>query len=969
MPGAPSESEFHRILFARLREYVHRERTPFGSVRLGEKTEGRQANIVVESEVSGSLVIAVERDCVYPLDTDVLTQARDDADTAGVDQFATCNSRDCFLFHYTDQCEVSEIPYYYLDLRDVDFDDPSVTDRLSTIFHAVQYLTTHGELPQQSARDRIVGPLRSFHDSIWPTLRALARETYDTDPDFAETFDEWVQENDYASLPESERFSLAAKQYAYLVASQILFYEVVRERTPEPERAKREYPLESLVEGASTADNKNGIARQFEEVQAEIDFEPVFDDGTSLFAAYPHNGKTRSAMRSLLGSIEAKNLSTVDEDLLGELYEDLIPERERKSLGQFYTHPDIAEAICNWALQPQGDGVPRVLDPASGSGTFPVAAYHRMQELAPTATHQEILDNITAIDINRFPLHLTELNLASRTVLEGTSELHTVNDSFFEVFPEDRRLSRGDDTGDESRKYDAVVANPPYIRQENLYPDRDHFRSHLEKYGAENSNRYASGRNKLSTRSDAYVYFVSHALQFLRDGGRLGFIIPTKWLTTKYGESFQEFLYDQAKVHAIVGFSDRAFTALVDTVVLFAERCADEAERRETVTDFIRVKERLSPDDLSSIAGTRRSVPDGKAFGIETNEAYRVVSLPQDRLERQGGRKIGYYLYGPSPFIPLVHSEKMQRLDRYADVAFGNKTGNNEFFLLDEQDVTQWGIDERFLQPAIRSIRELESYRVADTDQYLLDFGAYVDTVESRQDGVGSTSELAEAVKNELRNDGHEPTVRYLEYGEEGGVPDGHTVSQHTPWFNLGDLLVPDVLHPVFYNERVFTVDNAGGYAPTNAIQCVDITECDEVLPYILHSTVYKVLLELWGRHEGGGVLQLLTYEVSSVPVPSPELMSESQLERIVQAGEKLVRGVDGAQDELDGVILEFLELGLSVEEVQAAHSELVEQRVEGAATENVLIEDIDEFDEYDLRSSVPDSRSDGETDASVDDF
>ncbi|MFC7212921.1 class I SAM-dependent DNA methyltransferase [Saliphagus sp. GCM10025334] len=969
MPGTPSESELHRILCTRLRDCVHRERTPFDSVRIEEAGERGLGNIVVESEVTESLVIAVERDCVYPLDTDVMTQARDTADAADVEHFATCNSRDFFLFHDTDQCGISEIPYYYLDFRDVDFDGPSANDRLSTILYAVQFLTIHGELPEQSARDRIVGPLHSFHDAIWPTFRTLARETYDIDPDFVETFDEWVRENDYASLEESERFSLAAKQYAYLVASYVLFAEVVREQRSEPGETSG-CPLESLVEGASAADSPPRIGQQAEAIRAEIDFELPFDDDPSLFTAYPHNSKTRSAVRALLVRIDVKTLSTVDEDLLGELYEDLITERDRTSLGQFYTHPDIAEAICTWALQPQeqGAGVPRVLDPASGSGTFPVKAYHRMQELSPTATHQEILDNITAIDVNRFPVHLTALNLASRTVQERTSRLHTVNDSFFTVSPRDSRLSRGGGVRDETNKYDAVVANPPYIRQENLCPDRDHFRSHLEKYGAENSSRYANGRNKLSTRSDAYVYFVSHALQFLRDGGRLGFIVPTKWLTTKYGESFQEFLYDQVKVHAIVGFSDRAFTPLVDTVVLFAERCTDETERRETVTDFIRVKERLSPAELSSIVDARRSVPDGKVFGIETSDAYRVVSLSQNRLERQGGRKLGHYLYGPSSFISLVHSDKMRRLDTYADVAFGNKTGNNDFFLLDEQDVTQWGIDERFLQPAIRSIRALESYRVADTDQYLLDFGAYVDTVEARQDGLGSTTDLAEAVTNELRADGYESTVSYLEYGEEQGVPDGRTVSQRTPWFNLGNLLVPDVLHPVFYNERVFTVDNAGGYAPTNAIQCVDIAEYDDVLPAILHSTVYKVLLELWGRHEGGGALQLLTYEVSSVPVPSPELMSESQRERIVAAGEKLVGGVDGAQGDLDRVLLEFLdpELDLSVEELQVIHSRLVEQRVDGAATENVLVEDADEFE---LTSSIPNYDPDEETDASVDDF
>lgn len=960
MPRDAPEAEFHSILFTRLRDYIHREDTPFESVRIEEDTDRGRADIFVESELTGSLVVEVKRDRVYPLDVDVIRQARDYADAKNVEYFATCNSRDFFLFHYTGQVDVAEIPYYYLDFRDVDVSDPSLSSRIPTILNAVQSLTEQGTLPQQGERDRIVGLLRSFHDAIWPTFRALAREAYGTDPGFTDTFDGWVHENDYASLDEGEQFELAAKQYAYLVANKILFYEVVREQTPEPVETESGYALDSLVEGVSESGIERHIARQFETIQEEIDYEPVFDEGSSLFAEFPHNAKTRTAIRNLLGSMEAKRISRIDEDLLGELYEELIPASERKALGQFYTHPDIAEAICNWAVQRRDGDLPRVLDPASGSGTFAVEAYHRLQEVAPTAGHQEIVDSIVAVDVNRFPLHLTALNLSSRNIREKTSRLHTYNDSFFNLYPRSERIPDDGDGGEALGTFDAVVANPPYIRQENLYPTKQHFRQHLRAYGSGASNGYESGSKQLSKKSDAYVYFVSHALQFLREGGRLGFIIPTKWLTTKYGEAFQEFLYDQAKVHAVVGFSDRAFSALVDTVVLFVERCADEDARRETVTDFVRVKERLSPETLASVAGSRRSVPAGKLFDIETRETHRVVSVPQRYLDDQGGQKLGYYLYGPGPFIPLVDSEKMRRLDAFADVSFGNKTGNNGFFLLDEADVAQWDVDDRFLQPAIRSIRDMDSLRLEETEQYLLDFGAYVDEVESSRRGLRSTSDLAEEVKARLREDGYHSTLRYLEYGEESGVPDGRTVSQHTPWFNLGTLLVPDVLHPVFYNERVFTVANGGGFAPTNAIQCIDVTAHGDVLPAILNSTIYKIMLELWGRHEGGGALQLLTYEVSSVPVPNPEAMSSSVREEVARAGRALVEGEAGAQDDLDALLLEFLDLELSPADLQAAHRGMLARRVEGAARENVLITDVDDFDEYDLDSLIPEHGPDG---------
>lgn len=977
MSETSPEAEFHSILFTRLRDYVHREDTPFESVRIEDDNDRGRADIFVQSNLTGSLVIEVKRDSVYPLNAEVIKQARDYAEASDVEYFATCNSNDFFLFHYTGQIEIAEIPYYYLNLRDVDLYEPTLDDRIPTILNAVQYLTDRGELPKQGERDRIVGLLRSFHTSIWPTFQALGQKKYGTDPKFTNKFDTWVNENDYGSLPNEQQFELAAKQYAYLISNKILFYEVVREQTPEPVETQSGYPLDSLVDGISESGIDRHIEQQFEEIQSEIDYEPVFDEGThkgddhntSLFSDYPHNPKTRKSIADLLGSIEAKKISQIDEDLLGELYEELIPESERKALGQFYTHPDIAEAICNWAIDSDSNTIPRVLDPASGSGTFSVEAYHRIQRTNPAATHQEIIDNIVAIDINRFPLHLTALNLSSRNIQKKTSELHTFNDSFFNFGPHDKRIPLGEDEGEELGQFDAAVANPPYIRQEDLYPSKEHFRAHLKDFAGNNSKVYYSGRKSLSSKSDAYIYFISHALQFLREGGRLGFIVPTKWLITKYGESFQEFLYDQAKVHAIVGFSDRAFTALVDTVLLFVERCSDEKERQETVTDFIRVKDQLSPDDLSSIAGYQRTVPEGKLFDIEVSDEYRAVSVPQRNLENQGGQKLGYYLYGPSPFIPLVNSEKMKRLDEFADVSFGNKTGNNGFFLLDEEDVAQWDIDDRFLQPAIRSIRNMESLTLSETDEYLLDFKEYVEEVRSNQQGLRSTSDLAEQVKDKLREDGYTSTLRYIQHGEDEGVPNGSTVSQHTPWFNLDNLLVPEILHPVFYNERVFTVDNVGEFAPTNAIQCVDVNQHEEVIEYILNSTVYKIMLELWGRHEGGGALQLLTYEVSSVPVPNPNKMTQSQIEQIVKAGERLVNGSKDARDDIDQTLLEFLELEMSVEELQAAHRGMMKQRIEGAASENVMIKDIDDFDEYNLDSLIPNYEPEKNADTDLTDF
>ncbi|MDS0278173.1 N-6 DNA methylase [Halomicroarcula sp. S1AR25-4] len=959
MSSDPSAADFRRRLRARVREYVRDAATPFDAVSLDEDVGEKRAAIVVESARTGGLAVVVTSETAGPLAADVVERACEYAAEAGVDHVATCNARDLFLFADADAAAGA---YYYLDFRPVDLGDPTLDGRLPALLDAVRSLAADGTLPEQAARKRLLGTVQSFHGAVWPRLRTLARDSYETNPSFTAGFDAWVEANDYAPLDADARFTLAAKQYAYLLATEALFLDVLCEQPPDS--AEPGVTVGSLVDGVAVDSVEHHL-----EGRCELDHDPEVESGRSLFASFPHDADTRTALGTLLDRLDATALSDVEEDVLGELYERLVPASERKAQGQFYTHPDVAAAICDWTLQSDGDRVPRVLDPASGSGTFPVEAYHRIRDGSSTATHQEALDNLVAGDVNRFPLRLTALNLSSRTVREQTEAVHTLADSFFDVSPRDERLP---DAGTERRRpgsFDAVVGNPPYIRQEDLSPDKVHFREHLRAYGPEGATPYYSGAGKLSKQSDAYVYFVTHALRFLREGGRLGVVVPTKWLTTKYGESFQEFLYDQTKVHAVVGFADRAFSALVDTVLLFVEKCADERARRETTTDFVRVKERLPPETLASVAGSHRSVPDDRLFDIETHDEYRVTSVPQQHLAEQGGQKLGYYLYGPSPFVPLVNSEKTRRLDAFADVAFGNKTGHNGFFLLDESDVAQWGVDERFLRPAIRSIRDIDSARLDETGQYLLDFHEYVEAFEADRTGLRSTPDLAAAVKDQLREDGYHSTLRYLEYGEDEGVPDGRTVSTHTPWFNLGELLVPDVLHPVFYNERVFTVENAGGFAPTNAIQCVDVTDHENVLPHVLNSTVYKILLELWGRHEGGGALQLLTYEVASVPVPNPDLMSDDTRDRISRAGRALVRGERGVQDGLDAALLDFLELDMSPGELQAAHRGMVRQRVDGAASENVQVRAVDDLDDYDLDSLIPEFEPESDYNASLREF
>ena len=123
-----------------------------------------------------------------------------------------------------------------------------------------------------------------------------------------------------------------------------------------------------------------------------------------------------------------------------------------------------------------------------------------------------------------------------------TEKVNLEVQDFFSVYPKQDRLAvekvgvsgtrkiTDPSKLDLPKEVNAVIANPPYIRQEKI-ANKELCRKHLERIGYED----------ISERSDIYVYFFTHAKEFLKENGRIGFITSDKWLTVGYGKDLQEY--------------------------------------------------------------------------------------------------------------------------------------------------------------------------------------------------------------------------------------------------------------------------------------------------------------------------------------------------------------------------------------------------------------------------------------------
>ena len=136
--------------------------------------------------------------------------------------------------------------------------------------------------------------------------------------------------------------------------------------------------------------------------------------------------------------------------------------------------------------------------------------------------------------------------------------------------------------------FDCIIGNPPYLRSQNqddLDPD----------YRKKLFSAAGAAGIKAAAKTDLFAFFIYHALRFMRDGSRLGFVTPTSWLTADYASSLQRLLTDDLRMVAIVTSTAEAFFPQVEvnTALLIAERVVSGNRQEEWPLRFVTFKRRI----------------------------------------------------------------------------------------------------------------------------------------------------------------------------------------------------------------------------------------------------------------------------------------------------------------------------------------------------------------------------------------
>ncbi len=88
--------------------------------------------------------------------------------------------------------------------------------------------------------------------------------------------------------------------------------------------------------------------------------------------------------------------------------------------------------------------------------------------------------------------------------------------------------------------FDAVIGNPPYVRQESLGVFKGYFQKHYKVFQG---------------TADLYTYFVERGVSLLRETGIFSYIVANKWMRANYGQPMRKWLKKQC-IEEIIDFGD-----------------------------------------------------------------------------------------------------------------------------------------------------------------------------------------------------------------------------------------------------------------------------------------------------------------------------------------------------------------------------------------------------------------------------
>ncbi|RFS22705.1 hypothetical protein DVR12_13000 [Chitinophaga silvatica] len=474
----------------------------------------------------------------------------------------------------------------------------------------------------------------------------------------------------------------------------------------------------------------------------------------------------------------------------------LSSEERKKKLGQVFTPKTIAQvmaSIIKKDLKPKQG----VLDPCIGPNTF-LSCFSDLS-FQPSLIGIEIDKNLITPATESF-------------YKEKNREL--VLDNFL-TYPI-------------SQKFDYIIQNPPYVRQELLSNGVNTKKLATENIGEELSKQ-------IPTQSNLYVYFLIKSIQHLKDKGTMVAIIYDSWLYSSFGKELKNIFLTLGTLKNIYHFKHNAF---------------EDAEVGATIIEFCKEKKRKGQAVSYYAFDSFQSITSINDFDAYTPTIIQEKDFPDYNFNSWRLSSIDFETWIFSQ-LKSISDQPIQR---------GIASGVNDFFLHDTK---------RFEEsvPIIKDVSKVPLYSAKSHTDYLLSIN---------EEATGETKSYLVEVKDIITNseDKYKAVKDKIKSGKN--------------WYKINLKKPGNFIFNYYLRKNIDFILNEQQYYASDNFYIMQIQEEPDAHLAILNSSFTRISVLQKSRSQGNGLRKIQLYEFADVPVMNINKLAQDTISKLKSSGTEL---------------------------------------------------------------------------------
>lgn len=287
---------------------------------------------------------------------------------------------------------------------------------------------------------------------------------------------------------------------------------------------------------------------------------------------------TPSHLMTCVSFLQDIRLFNANLQIIDEAFEYLVTQVAKGSKGQYFTPRWVIDMAIKM-LNPKASEY--VLDPAAGSCGFLVHTimWIARGQITANGLHEYAREfaqnNVYAIDFDAKAIKIAKaMNLIAG---DGKTNVYRANALDPKHWPADiksafRRFLSDPEEDFQNLNFDIILTNPP-------------FAGNISERGILRQYRLAERNGRTVSKIGRDILFIERCLNFLRPGGRMAIVLPQGRLNNTNDLYIRKFLFDKARILAVVGLHGNTFKPHTGTKtsILFLQKYTEEelAEIRE----------------------------------------------------------------------------------------------------------------------------------------------------------------------------------------------------------------------------------------------------------------------------------------------------------------------------------------------------------------------------------------------------